>query len=215
MKRVNHSFRREFKMPKLFVDDIEKIYDILNVVKPDSITIVDGEYEYQNPDDIKKDGRILHTFTINTREPFISLSLSKYAAYIDVSDDSDPIAVGLAAKISQVIEARERRLLYVMSRSDFYWFVIITANILYYAYLTLNIPSFETDLMLEVIVIVLILLYTYFIIQLRLHYYSTIVFAYASENKNIFQRNSDRLFVAAFSAIVGSLATIAVQSLLN
>lgn len=215
MKRMDHSTRREFKMPRLFYDDIEKIFAILNAAKPGSVTISDGEYEYQNPDEITVDNRVVNTFEIRTYDPYISLTLSNHDAHIYVGSTEEPVGLGLATQIGDIVEARERRFRYNIFRFSSYFLGLFVINVIYHASPVSGMSFSETYFVPEITGVALILLYTYFFLQYRLHSYSTVVFAHSSKQKSFWHRNSDQLIVSAFTAVFSVLATLLVQHLLN
>ena len=138
MKKINQLFSKKFKMPRLFRDDLIAMEEIIkDELKPREYKLETKEYEYENVELIPKDTKDTTALTIRTYLPNITIYLSGSNAEIRTYDKPDLATLGVITKISNMIEKRERLVLFWFIRifdhviTSLFLFVIINGLILY------------------------------------------------------------------------------------
>jgi len=212
MKRLQKSIRKEYKMPHLFLEDIEQIESVVKEAKPREYAIEFGGYEYAGIDEVPKNVESTTEFHIRTRDPYLSLDLSKYGATLYISSD-DLGSTGLFAKVNETIKKRERK---------FAWFSSQVAIWLAPALFFSSIPPLEKILkegasarsLVLASFVVALALWWYISYALGLKSFSKVEFTKKKDRIGFVRRKKDQILLSVISAVVGSVLTVFLERLL-
>lgn len=110
MKKIYKSVRKYLGYPHLYLEDIEKIIEIVG----ESYKIESSNYEYENIEDLKSRYSKISDLTIRSSSPYISVSFSSNSADVYISDDNEE-SLGKMQKIIEAVSKRDRKLLKVLN----------------------------------------------------------------------------------------------------
>lgn len=207
MKKKNTTFRKKFKMPYLFREDLEEIENIIKTeLKPREFKMSTKEYEYDNLELMPKNSESINEFYIKTHSPYISIDFYGHDAQIYAGDD-DIKTIGAVVKIIKVISERERKILWYCYRLS----LLIGLAILIFVLTSGFYNRIVT--ILFIFLLLLIIIWTGIITYIEVYRFSVINFNYSKENLNFIKRNKDQIILLILSAILGALATILITKI--
>jgi hypothetical protein len=88
MKKITRPIQKDYKMPCLYRNDIEKIIEILNEAEFKEYKIETEEYEFVNINEIPKDMNIINELYISAGYYYFSLNLNKNFANLRIAENS-------------------------------------------------------------------------------------------------------------------------------
>lgn len=213
MKKKSQSFSQNFKMPHLFREDLEELENIIKDLSPRQCKFETKDFEYNSIQEISEKAMARNDFHIQMYDPYISIDFCKTSARIYSSDD-DIKALGIVKKMSVIIEKRERKSLWKLSKlSNF------LAPILIWSPFILMMFFSKEIIKLNIVLFVITVLITWFMAiiwwMVAYHAYlknfSFIEFVYKKNKSNFFTRNKDQIIVGIIVAIISIVATLFFQ----
>jgi hypothetical protein len=125
MKQKAQSQIYKLKLPHIFINDIEKIEDILvDDLKETEITIGTDTTEYSSVSEIETSDQPINKLQIRTWSPaYIDIDLQPNDASIYIIDKNNPVLLGVAEKIKELLKHRERKTLWVINQLFYLSFI--------------------------------------------------------------------------------------------
>lgn len=201
MKKKKQVFDKDFKMPNLFMEDLENIEIIIkNDLKPNEYKLESESYEYSEVLEIKNTTKQTGQFRIQAYAPNVFIDLTKKKAFIHADDDSVN-TIGSIKKIIDIIEKRERKFLWYSSQVGV-WLTLILVILS-----TLSLLSLHWVVKIHAIIILIASVVWFMaVIYVTEYQFSIINFIYKEDKENFFRRNKDQLgvniIIAAFSFLL-------------
>lgn len=126
------------------------------------------------------------------------------------SSSSDAKYIGIIQKISDLLEKRQGRLKMYLSKIDYYiFFLYISIPPMIFGFTLEEVMSYVEPFFLYVWLMLLIIAYL-------LYMYKNKIYLYERSNKNnFFIKNKDQLLTGIISAILGGLAVLFVQYIVD
>jgi hypothetical protein len=129
MKKINHSISREMPKVKLYIDDIEKILEILKEENFSDIKIetTNSEYNESEVNSIEPTESLLN---ISSHNPlYISITFnSSYGEGVRIYTDTDTaLAYGVINKIETLLK-RKRRIIFSIARRPWFAFSFLVVG---------------------------------------------------------------------------------------
>lgn len=209
MQKKIRSHGEVLKPVTLYLDDLEKIVDILRQVS-DSAEISTKETILSNLNELTKLKReSLNELYIRLDEPYISLNLMPNTIWLFIGKD-EPISRGLFEQIKHVLGRRTCSCAWLINSP---WIMGLLLGI----GINLFSPGIAEGNWLDVasggfIICLSILLFLYGYNR-KFRKYSIIIPKYRSEAPSFFKRNADAILLNIISAILGGIITFAVAKL--
>src|SRR5262249_43462987 len=108
MKKASKSIVLNFKMPRLYRDDLVAIEHVVkNELQARDFRLTLGDYEYSSVEEIEKDHEPTNSLRIETRYPHLTLELGNLSARL-YCVDSGITSLGAVTKIEQLVRRCER-----------------------------------------------------------------------------------------------------------
>lgn len=220
MKKLQQAWRREYKPLKLFKDDLEAIVNIAKEYEAidakeweKKVSITAEDYQLDNISELKEINKeIISDFYMSVGTSSLTLRLNKNSASLYVHDDKNTVLMGIANKIDDILQNRQRR---------FNFFFTYGGHMMLFA-----LPIMLLGVSLTCLFLVLKLYYLIPIVAIAGGYtgaktesipaqYSTIIMSHLSETPNFFKRNKDKILVGIVVGIIvcffSVLGTLLVQ----
>lgn len=204
MKKLSQSIWKSFKMPYLYLDDINEIERIITTeLQPKEYKIEFCGYEYNNVNEISSKTSNSTKLRIISHSPYLNIDFGDNHSIISSYDD-DLKTVGAIDKISKIISKRERKLLWYASQLSAF---LASLPIIILSFLIKNYKNVLLSGNLFYLLIILFCFIAWVIIGYRslFYKYSKIEFINSSEKPNIFIKNKDQIFVGVIIAILSYL----------
>lgn len=222
MKKLKQSWQREYKPLRLFKNDLE---DIVNIAKEyeqidaedwkKNITINAKNYELDNISELKEiREEFISDFYLNVGVSSLVLRLSEHSISLRVDDDRNMLLMGIAHKIDDILESRQRRFNFLFTYSGRLFIFYLPSLILFgfFAGVLLAAKSYFLSAFSAIASIYVAVKAPDISVR-----YATIILSYFSERPNFFKRNKDKIIVNAITAIVTVgltiLGTLLIQSI--
>lgn len=201
MEPIDQSISQDHLPLKLFLDDLERIEQILKD-SCSSATFETEGFRFGSLEELTskiKKSR-LETLHIKVNSPYVTIELTKNWARLYVGSSKDQSA-GIFFKIEQILSARVRPLKWLYS----YIFVsVLTVGCLFLS----NIIPLKTDIRIVLSLYLILLAWLLWVAYIRLRHHSTIVLKRKEEQGSFIERNKDNLAVAVIAAIAGAFLAI-------
>lgn len=200
MKKKQSNYIKDFKMPRLFRDDLENIDAIMkDELQPSQYKIDFGDFEYEGINEISREIPPVNDFHITSYDPYVKIDLSRASAKIYADDDGLKTR-GAVEKIVEIIQNRQRR---------YRWFFSLPGmsglpmGLFIFALMFGQLGGWIIFLIFGVTIgLTLIIFYQ------SLKKFSTIEFVDRNQRPNFFARKKDDLLLIIISAGIGSGFTI-------
>lgn len=207
MKRIRRPISKELQLVKLYLDDLQQIYEVLKE-KGKNIKIIAEDYEIEDVNELSKLGiKKLHNLSIKCSDPYITIELDTMWARIYFSEDTT-YNRGILSEIEDVIRKRSN----ILSRSLASWWGYACTLVLFSCFSVSTIVNMKNDITmifgwisLALLLLSIIALITSF--RYKLMRYSTIMLYAKKEESSFWRRNKDQILVAIIAAIAGSVIT--------
>ena len=211
MKKIKKPITKELPLFKLYLDDLESIYDILKQNAKDIVIRVDtGSEEYQS-EDIKQlkelETKRIHDLSIECRDPYIRIGFYPSFAEINFGEDST-YNRGILSEIEDIISKRKVSLGRFLASN---WTAGLSGALIGISIFGIPIILRKEQemsyvwLCLALLLIGILLAISSYRFALKSH--STIVLIERKEEISFWRRNKDQIVVAIIAAIIGSLIT--------
>jgi len=218
-KRIEH----KFKMPHLFLDDLETIENTIKKEFPQSkYKLETKELEFESLSEIPKNLSITRNFYIsvwNDSESFysrIDVNFHQWGASISTDYYDDAKTFGLFNKIVEIISKRERKLLYWWLKLNPFMVGLLFISALISVELLVHKKQKNAIFVWLLIAMLLASICCYFIGEyINTRKFSIIEFVHKKEKPNFFKRNKDSIIIAIIGAIFGSLFTLIIQFIIK
>lgn len=200
MKEKSRSYKRMFKMPSLYLDDIEKIeHIIVNDLKSEKIKIETPEYEYDSSKEIISVKHPINSLEITSYCPHISIFFNKNISGLYIGNQED-ISLGNVLKIENIIKSRERKILWIVT--DYIFANVFIASLFIYEIVFSKAAIFFKILPFW-------LLYDFWAIWFVLHKFSKIKLIHSNDEKNIFNKYTAEItFIGVLFTIITFIYTV-------
>ena len=212
IRRVPKSQRINFKPVKIYLDDVEIIYNILQEISED-ISIETDEYAIK---DIKQLSRLnkerITMLRFKVLEPFITLDLTPHEAQLYISGD-DLVSVGVFEKLKKAVARRQR---FSTLSFRYIWLIALPVSfLLSQVILSLGRKDYTTAWLSFAGFAIGILWYLYNAYQ-DMNRHSLIILKYRRDTPSFWRRNADNIkvelisgtFGAILGAVLGVIATL-------
>jgi len=209
IRKLVQSYDEHLKPARLYMDDLEKIVDILRDLSSQIEISAEG-YGIDNVrqlPDLKVD--CLHSLQIRSREPYLSLEFKPSSIWLYIDRD-DAASRGTFEKIKRVVSERRRGMTWLVQNS-------ILVGLFTGASVPLMIWSKSSSginwamFALGVVVMILGALWIWYGFHDRFKRYAIIVPKYRVDSPSFFRRNADNILLAFVSAVLGALATFVIS----
>ena len=215
MKRLPAPFERKLNYPKIFLDDLVEIEEIIiKELKTDKYKIVAENFEYSSVKEIPKKNKPIHELKIIVEFSTLSLYLTGYAAHLS-ADGNNLSAIGAAQKIFEIISVRERKifgssfklsafLFFALSIAAFAGFIFITSNNLGMTYY------------LIILLAVLLAIYSaWYGINFPFNHFSEINLINRDERPAFIEKYKDQIFLSLINLVIGAVFGILGTLIIN
>jgi len=210
MKKLKKWIIKELPPVKLYLDDLDSIYEILRQ-KVKNIDIKTEDYVVEDVKQLKNLGtEKLHHLSIECSDPNIDIQFYPGWVKIQFYEDST-YNRGILSEIEDIINKR-RVLLGSFLTSN--WAFFLNGGLFSGSLIGLwEMP--QTYMWLFLALLLISILSLIFLWKFRITSYSTIMLLERKEETSFWKRNKDEVFIAIISAIAGSLVTIFIMWISN
>lgn len=216
MKKKIQTYSQYFKMPHLFLEDLENIERIIKEeLNPVEYKLDSKLFEYQEIKEIPEDTGLTNEFHIQTISPNIIIDFDKFNSRIYVGDD-DIKTVGAVKKITDIISKKERKLLwYLLELSKIFAPILFYFPVLLGVLVGKEIIKSNRILFLVLTIVICVVAVFWWIMgdHIIRKKFSVIEFIYKKTKSNLFTRNKDKIMINIIVAIISILATIFFQKI--
>jgi len=214
-KRIEH----KFKMPHLFLDDLETIENTIKKEFPQSkYKLETEELEFENLSEIPKNLSMTRNFYISVKnDSDLNVYFHQCCADISATYYDDAKTFGLFNKIVEIISKRERKLLYWWSELNPFMvgLLFISAQIS----VELLVHKKQKNAIfgcLAIAIVFLAFICCWFVgYYIHTRKFSIIEFVHKKEKPNFFKRNKDSIIIVIIGAILGSLFTLIAEFIIK
>lgn len=211
MKRRHKNLIKNYKMPHLFRDELEKIELILTEANVKGYKIVTPDFEYEKVSEIPKDIKPLFELQIISSDPYMELNFSRNSARIFVGRN-DLISQGIFSKIDQILTNSQRKTRWFFSQLGPF---IGGAS---FTLLLIGLSFIKTKPNIGIIFLSLSfigILWGIFSFRIDLNKFSIIEVIKRREKPSFLKRNKDQILLILLGAIIGSMITLLLKLLLK
>lgn len=211
MKKITESLGEQLQPVKLYLDDIDSLFQILSEVSTE-VKIETSEHQFQNTSDLKKlDKESIHVFKLYCHNPYISLDINKRSTIWLFTDKDLPAQRGTFEKLKKKLIQKKR---YSVPTIIYPILFILILNAFFYLVLSYIEKPLEHFLILGLAVLIISYLIGYLTYQIYLNKRSIIFLDKKIDSPNFWKRNKDRIIIAVSSSIVGAIAGALITFLL-
>lgn len=205
MKRIKGILSKNYKCPKLYLEDIEKIFEILNEAEIKNINLRADGYSYNNLEELEEKKKKVRDLYIETDQPHIKIEFLRDSAQFYIFSD-DLKSRGIFSSVNEIISRRERKLLWILTAYDLFIIILISIILTFTRF-------FKEDphyIIKNILIISLgaILLWTPISILVHWKYFSIIDLIRKDKISNFFIRNKDNIIISIISTITGTIIGI-------
>lgn len=208
MQKRAKSYGKHIQPVRLYLDDVETIYETLREVA-ERVKITTDEYVLDNPDqlaELRKD--YLTYLEISSSEPYISVDLKSSSCWLYIANN-EPTSLGVFEKIRQLL-IRRRPLFWFIYTLPFSVLLSISTGICLGG-LVLSSTNLTNMSQLVVSLNVAGALIAFFGVlrssYVKFNRHSVIFLAYRSSTQSFIRRNKDQITLAFISAVLGGVVT--------
>lgn len=213
MKKITKSILKNLPYTKLYLEDLEWIFDLLKEEGFKQIQIKTNEYELTPEELTKIKENELSSITIRAFNPFLIIielgSSLGHDAKIYTSEDTTK-AIGIVEKIRKLFKKRRRLVLTYITKP---WFALIVALVM--QSIALLILKFDGNKLLYTILFASSLIFIGFAFFLDTGYIfpkNLIILDYNKDRPNFWIRNKDRIIIMILTIIFTAMITIFITS---
>jgi hypothetical protein len=201
VERRSKSLSDSISPVRVFLDDLEEIYDVLSADAAGGVTIVTDDYILGSPDELDRyRGRVLKDVEIKAAEPYVSVHLRAQGAWIySARDDSQ--STGLFEKVRAVVRRCRPRYWWLMGANAPWVLGVIAGSSATPLALNADKPWSLLGIALGAVALVWLAAAYHFDVRAG----AIVVPTRRSEAPSFLRRNSDRLIIAALSAAATAL----------
>jgi hypothetical protein len=218
-KRIEH----KFKMPHLFLDDLETIENTIKKEFPQSkYKLETKELEFESLSEIPKNLSMTRNFYISVRndsESFysrIDVNFHQWDASISTDYYDDAKTFGLFNKIVEIISKRERKLLYWWLKLNPFMVGLLFISAQISVELLVHKKQKNAIFVWLLIAMLLASICCCFVEEyINTRKFSIIEFVHKKEKPNFFKRNKDSIIIVIIGAILGSLFTLIAEFIIK
>lgn len=205
MKEIRKPIRKEFPPIRLYLDDIDAIYEVLKK-NCGTVTIETDKYEISDTTQLKDIGvNEIHTMIFKCQKPYIDIELRPFEATIYISEDST-VNRGILSQLEETLKKCERKIIRILvsTPSSF-----VAGALLAVALIQIS-DSLEGWLAILLTIITLSVFALFFVRSYRLsiHQHSTIILSERRQTIGFSQRNKDRIIVGIIVAAISVSLTV-------
>lgn len=211
MKQISKSIRKDFKMPLIYLDDLEAIEEVLKGNSVRDFKIKTSDFEYDSVSEINSNQKHTNELSISARDPYISVDFNKYSTYLYASE-SETKTVGIVTKIAEIIKKRERKLRWFSAKISV-WLAGPLFVIAFGILVKVREKGVEEVRWIGPVILALIIIWWALDYRHSLHLFSDIAFIRRDEQKSFFVRKKDEIILVIITVILTSVLTIIAQQL--
>ena len=215
MKKLLKSHSERLDPVKLYLDDIERILDIIRETCPET-TMETDEYAVGEVAQLESLGRdSINTLDIECSRPYITLQFRPYVTSLYIGQDTAE-ARGVFEKVKTVLVANRRRPQWLISNLWFATWLGVPSLLLFFAALERRSVAAGAAAILG---FVLAGAGTWWAYELAIHRHSVVVLRRRSQGASFWKRNRDRIITGIILSVIdlaaGSMFTLLIQWLLR
>lgn len=224
MKKIRASYSEKLPSARLYLDDIEAIFEIISTTSEETRILTEW-YELDEVDELRElEMDVIHTLSFGGQRPRITLELIPDKIVLYIADKSDTVSLGIFEKIKAIIKNRKRRFRWLWSGAVLgvlMTLIVFSLAGTLYSLAVLNSRSGSSNLLTDQLALYLPLILVssiiLFIIGLRnsLKTFTIIHLTYKKDNPSFFKRKKDDIILAVISAIIGGLITLGIAALIG
>jgi len=196
MEKIKREYSSSYLLPRLFLQDIRAIAELFKKNCP-KFEIVADEYKLTDIceiEDIQKEE--IYYFKISSKNPEISLELTKNSAVLHLADSDNETLLGITKKIDNILNKR---------RSPWHiliWLILLPALLLSVLGFIVPFPEGMTFYVSSIVSLVLFYAISHYIMNKK---YSVIFLCKFTERPNFFKRNKDKIILLIVGTFIGAL----------
>lgn len=208
MQKRAKSHGKHIQPVRLYLDDVETIYEILREVA-ERVRIINDEHVLDKPDqllELKKD--CLTYLEISSSEPYISVDLKPSSCWLYIAND-ESTSRGVFEKTKQLLE-RRKPLFWFIYTLPFNALLSVSAGI---CLGSLVLPTTGlTDMSQSVVALnvagaLVAVLWGLYNFHVKFNKHSVVFLTHRSSTQSFLKRNRDQIILALTSAILGGVVT--------
>lgn len=217
MKKLSKTLSKEYSPIKIFLEDLQKIEEILKGLSPENFEIATNDYKFNNLKDLIKwwhhnQNKKIDSLEISIHTPYyITIKLKAYSTSLYCGSD-DTLASGAFYKIDSVLTSTTRKLSFAYS----YYFILLWCLIL--GFLNLNLlpyDLFHWGSIENILLIVSFVIWYLWVGYTRLYNNSRINLTKRCGIRCWLEKHKDKilvgLVVGLFLAVIGGLVDIIIK----
>jgi len=212
MKRIEGILSKTYKCPKLYLEDIERILEILDEAKIREIDISAEGYSYNNIEELEEKKTKINNLFIKTHQPYINIEFTKDGSRFYIGSD-DLKSRGIFSSINEIISRRERKFLWILTIHNIFANILIVTSWLLSRIYDKEYPNYIIKNIIFVL-IGLFLFWTPISILVHWKFYSLINLMKKDKISNFFIRNKDNIIISTIFTIFGISLGIIIQRFL-
>lgn len=210
MRKLKKSITKKLPPVKLYLDDLESIYDILKQ-KAKGVDITTEDYAVEDVKQLKNlETKKIHYLSIKCSDPYVTMEFYPGWVKIYFGEDST-YNRGILSEIEDVLSKRKVFLGSFLASSWAFFLNGVLIGGSFSAMIGMSKTYTWLFLALELIFILLMI----FLWRFTFRGYSTIVLLERKEELSFWARNRDQILVGIIAALVSSLVTIFVLWMLK
>ncbi len=209
MKIKSKDFLQEFKMPRLYREDLETIENIINELKPKEYKLEIGDYKsdkykYNNVKSIPKELGFTYSLEITTHDPTIHISFSKNDASISTPNDN-LTARGAVSKIIEIVHKCESGVLFFIMKKLVVVPIILLISPIIISFFDFKLSAGFKWLIMSAIILSLIWWVPIFYYNSK---FSKVNFIYFKESDSFIKRNQDNIILGILGIVLTTILTV-------
>ena len=205
MKELKRPISKELPPTRMYLDDVQAIYNILKN-NCSSVRIETDKYEIS--DIVKlKDISVneIHTISFKCRDPYIIIDLLPHGGRLYIEEDST-INRGILSQIEDILSKCERKIIRLLNSLPAYLVVGMLLGVAFPIIFKFTERWLSVTLSISLLVILILLLVKSYRLSLRQH--STIILSERRARASFIKRNKDQIIVGLIIATVSVALTV-------
>ena len=215
MDKIETSIHVDFKPCKLYIDDYERIIEIISEASKDIRIIVNEKYKLKEIQEITKIKGEINSIKIDTLKPYISLRITELYASIHVEKDN-AFFRGIYEKINDIFEERKKKGEFLRKYPILTGFPIGICIPLTVFFLKASLNNYLYLIPLSITILIL-LIFSILILSMKNNSKNDLYKTDYIKKESFLERNKDELIrgiiISLFSLIAGAFITFIVSIL--
>lgn len=199
MEKKTKSISKSLPPVKLFLKDINKIYEIFNTLNH-SVQLETEDHILESIEELSNiDEEKINNISYKISEPYISLQMSKLSIFLYASSD-DYTSKGIFNELKNYLFSKRRKLHNIIESpfiAGFFNGSFLAANLFYIISVPLG--------LLATIALLLSIFYLKWVINQNTNWHTIIYLRISNKELSFFQRKKDEIILIVISSILGAI----------